>query len=177
MKPAYRNISLALSLLMIVAGMGMMAYASVPLYRMFCQVTGFGGRAQATLLKLPAKPLDRTMTVEFDSNVNPALPWEFKPLQREVTVKIGQREHIQYQARNTGSIPYTGTATFNITPVKAGVYFDKIQCFCFTQQTLKPGETKTLDVTFFIDPAINDDRNLDEVHTITLSYTFFPLKK
>jgi len=170
------NVSLAFSLLAVVAGMLMLAYASVPLYRIFCQSTGFGGVAEATSKKVHPV-INRIVTVRFDANVGQGLDWDFKPVQTQVEVKAGEEKHIEYSARNRAFRKSTGTATFNITPVKAGIYFNKIQCFCFTQQALKPGEEKRLGVTFFIDPAMNDDRDLDEVHTITLSYTFFPVNK
>jgi cytochrome c oxidase assembly protein subunit 11 len=171
-----KNLSLALNLAAIALGMVMLAYASVPLYRVFCQATGFGGKAKVAVEKAHSA-INRTMEVRFDANVSPEIDWAFKPLQTKVDVKIGADTHIAYLARNKSDRTLTGTATFNITPTKAGVYFNKIQCFCFTEQTLKPGEEKRLDVTFFIDPAINDDRDLDDIRTITLSYTFFPLKK
>lgn len=171
-----KNLSLALSLAAFVLGMVMLAYASVPLYRLFCQATGFGGIAQQDA-HTSGSVIARTVTVRFDANVNRALPWSFTPAQSQVTVKIGEQKHIEYIAENLGDFTSTGTATFNITPVKAGRYFDKIQCFCFTQQTLKPHETKRLDVTFFIDPAMAKDHDLDDVSTMTLSYTFFPVER
>jgi cytochrome c oxidase assembly protein subunit 11 len=172
-----RNVSLALSLSAIVAGMLMLAYASVPLYRLFCQTTGFGGVAQVTKISSPNLTSERIITVRFDANVSPVLPWFFAPATQDISLHIGEQKQINYIAKNLGSRTVTGTATFNITPVKAGKYFNKIQCFCFTEQLLKPHEKKNLGVTFFIDPAINNDPDLDDVHTITLSYTFFPLQK
>lgn len=176
MPSAKRNLSLALSLAAFVLGMVMLAYASVPLYRIFCQTTGFGGVAtrDATTRHTPS---DRAMVVRFDANVNPALPWSFRPAQTDVMVRVGEEKHIDYIARNESNRTTRGTATFNITPTEAGPYFSKIQCFCFTEQELKPGEEKRLGVTFFIDPAINNDRADDEIRTITLSYTFFPVQK
>ena len=169
-----RNRRTALSLLMIAVGMGCMAYASVPLYRIFCQVTGFGGTTQRAAVA-PAAIADRTITVRFDSTVAD-VPWEFEPAQREVAARVGETELIAYRAHNNARQAVTGTATFNVTPSKAGQYFDKIQCFCFTEQTLQPGESAELPVSFFIDPAILQDHNLDDVNTITLSYTFFRAK-
>lgn len=171
-----KNKSLALSLLAIVAGMAMLAYASVPLYRLFCISTGFGGTAQKSEDK--AVPvLDRQMTVRFDANTATGLPWEFVTLTKEVTLPIGQKKNIAYRATNHANSETRGTATFNVTPVKAGKYFHKVQCFCFSDQTLKPGESKELDVFFYIDPDITQDKDLDDVSTITLSYTFFPVNK
>jgi cytochrome c oxidase assembly protein subunit 11 len=169
------NRSLALSLAAVVAGMVMLAYASVPLYRLFCQATGFGGVARKDAVASHAVA-GRSITVRFDANVNGALNWSFAPAQNEVTVKLGEEKQIEYIAQNRGDMASTGTATFNISPVKAGGYFDKIQCFCFTQQTLKPHETKRLGVTFFVDPLMLKNHDLDDVSTITLSYTFFPAK-
>jgi cytochrome c oxidase assembly protein subunit 11 len=169
-----RNRRTALSLLMVVVGMGCMAYASVPLYRLFCQATGFGGTTQRAETA-PAQIADRIITVQFDATVGD-VPWEFEPVQREVAARVGETELIAYRAHNASRQGITGTATFNVTPSKAGQYFDKIQCFCFTEQTLQPGETAELPVSFFIDPAILQDHDLDDVDTITLSYTFFRAK-
>jgi cytochrome c oxidase assembly protein subunit 11 len=169
-----RNRRTLLSLVMIAVGMGCMAYASVPLYRLFCQVTGFGGTTQRAE-RAPGTVADRVITVRFDANVAD-LPWRFEPVQREVAAKVGEPQLIHYRAHNAGGRPLTGQATFNVTPDKAGQYFDKIQCFCFTEQTLKGGEAVDMPVQFFIDPAILGDRNLDDVSTITLSYTFFRAK-
>jgi len=172
--PKQRNRRTALSLLMIVVGMGCMAFASVPLYRLFCQATGFGGTTQRAETA-PAQIADRIITVQFDATVGD-VPWEFEPVQREVAARVGETELIVYRAHNASRQGITGTATFNVTPSKAGQYFDKIQCFCFTEQTLQPGETAELPVSFFIDPAILQDHDLDDVDTITLSYTFFRAK-
>jgi cytochrome c oxidase assembly protein subunit 11 len=172
---AGRNRRTVLSLLMIAVGMGCMAYASVPLYRLFCQVTGFGGTTQRVAAAPNAAASDRISTVRFDATVGD-VPWEFEPVQRAVAARVGETELIAYRAHNAARQAVTGTATFNVTPSKAGQYFDKIQCFCFTEQTLQPGESAELPVSFFIDPAILQDRNLDDVDTITLSYTFFRAK-
>ncbi|MBV8169750.1 MAG: cytochrome c oxidase assembly protein [Alphaproteobacteria bacterium] len=169
---SHRNV--VLPFVMIALGMGGMAYASVPLYRLFCQVTGFAGTTQRAEVA-PQQTGDRTITVRFDSTVAD-VPWTFEPEQRSVTLKVGETALIAYKAHNNSRIPITGTATFNVSPPKAGQYFDKIQCFCFTEQTLKAGETVDMPVTFFVDPAIAQDRNLDDVNTITLSYTFFRAK-
>ncbi len=159
---------------MILVGMGCLAYASVPLYRIFCQVTGFGGTTQRAETA-PAHAADRIITVRFDSTVAD-VPWRFEPNQRAMAVHVGETALATYHAHNVASQGVTGTATFNVTPAKAGQYFDKIQCFCFSEQTLKAGESVDMPVSFFIDPAILQDRNLDDVHTITLSYTFFRAK-
>ncbi len=152
--------------------MVMLAYASVPLYRLFCQVTGFGGTTQVSAGP-SGKLLDRQVTVRFDANTSPGLPWSFQPEQRAVTVQVGEQNLAFYRATNNGSEPIVGTATFNVTPDKAGIYFNKVACFCFTEQKLAPGESMDFPVSFFVDPAIAGDRKLDDVHTITLSYTFF----
>jgi cytochrome c oxidase assembly protein subunit 11 len=167
-----RNRTVAfLSLGVIVAMFGLVA-ASVPLYRLFCQVTGFGGTTQRAEAASETVS-DRSITVRFNADVNSRLPWRFHPAQRDLTLAIGESGLAFYQATNLSARTITGTATFNVTPFKAGPYFNKIQCFCFSEQTLKPGETVDMPVTFFVDPAILDDPNLADVHTITLSYTFF----
>jgi cytochrome c oxidase assembly protein subunit 11 len=169
-----KNRRTMMSLLMIVAGMGGLAAASPPLYRIFCQVTGFGGttmRAQA----LPTQIADRVITVRFDANVAD-MPWSFQPEQRAVRVNVGENGLISYRATNKGSTAMTGMATFNVTPEIAGPYFSKIACFCFTDQRLAPGESVDMPVSFFVDPEILKDRNLDGVNTLTLSYTFFRSK-
>lgn len=171
------NRTFALSLAATALGMLMLAYASVPLYRLFCNATGFGGIAQPTTVSAPIPVISRPVTVRFDANVSPELSWNFAPLQNSVTVHIGEKKHIEYSATNTGQAASVGTATFNISPVKAGKYFHKIQCFCFSEQPLSPQENKHLGVDFYIDPEMVKDQDLDEVDTITLSYTFFPLKK
>lgn len=150
--------------------------ASVPLYRWFCQVTGYGGTTNvASEAPAPAEigAAGRTITVRFNADVNSRLPWRFGPVQREVTVRLGEQKLAFYEARNMGDRPITGTATFNVTPAKAGYYFTKVDCFCFTEQTLAPGESAEMAVSFFVDPALADEPNLDDVTTITLSYTFF----
>ena len=166
------NGRVALLLCGLVAGMVGLSFASVPLYRLFCQVTGFGGTTQQAEVA-PETVAERLMTIRFNADINPALPWAFQPEQREVTVRIGESGLAFYRARNLSSEPVTGTATFNVTPLKAGLYFSKIDCFCFIEQRLEPGEEVAMGVSFFVDPSILEDRNLDDVTTITLSYTFF----
>jgi cytochrome c oxidase assembly protein subunit 11 len=153
--------------------MGALSYAAVPLYRMFCQATGFGGTPQRAE-KAPDRVLDRTISVRFDGNVSPDLPWSFEPAQRRLDVKIGDNVLAFYKASNTSDRPLTGTASFNVSPDVAGRYFGKIECFCFKEQTLAPGETVDMPVSFFVDPSIADDPDAARVIEITLSYTFYP---
>jgi len=148
--------------------------ASVPLYRWFCQATGYGGTTNVAAVA-PAAVAGRTIAVRFNADVNSRLPWQFGPAQREVTVSLGEQKLAFYEARNLSDRPITGTATFNVTPAKAGYYFTKVDCFCFTEQTLAPGESVDMPVSFFVDPALADAPGLDDVRTITLSYTFFPV--
>ena len=166
------------SLLIGVAGVCAMvglSFASVPLYRLFCQVTGFDGTTQ-TASALPAKTLDREVTVRFNTDIDSHLPWSFKPEIKEVKVKLGQGGLVSFRAENLRDMPLTGNAVYNVTPEDVGIYFHKIQCFCFQEQTLAARQAVDMPVYFFVDPAMNDDRNLDDVQTITLSYTFFPAK-
>ena len=156
----------------VVVGMVGLAYASVPLYELFCRVTGFGGTTQVATGESD-RVLDRRMTVRFDANVNPELSWKFVPAQRSMSLQVGETGLAFYRATNTGTETVVGTATFNVTPDKAGLYFNKVQCFCFTEQVLKPGESVDMPVSFFLDPALMDDAKMDGLTTITLSYTFF----
>ena len=167
-----RNAPVALLLCGLVAGMVGLSFAAVPLYRLFCQVTGFGGTTQVAS-EAPAQPSDRIVKVRFNADTDPALPWRFQAVQPQVSVKVGEQALIFYKARNISERAVTGTATFNVTPLKAGSYFAKVECFCFQEQRLEPGEEVEMGVSFFVDPTILEDRNLDEVKTITLSYTFF----
>ena len=167
-----RNLRVVLLLGGLVAGMTGLVAASVPLYRLFCQVTGYGGTTQRAA-EASAIVADRTMTVRFNADVNGGLPWSFQPAQREMRLAIGETGLAFYRARNLSARAITGTATFNVTPDKAGRYFSKIDCFCFTEQRLGPGATADMPVTFFVDPALLDDPNMADVRTITLSYTFF----
>ncbi|MBA8841216.1 cytochrome c oxidase assembly protein [Ochrobactrum sp. RH2CCR150] len=152
------------------------AYASVPLYTLFCQVTGYGGTTQR-VEQYSDTILDRTIKVRFDANTANGLPWDFKPVQREVTVRIGETAMIKYEGRNLFDQTTFGRASFNVSPGRAGAYFNKVQCFCFTDTTLKPGEDMEMPVVFFVDPEIVNDPDLKDVKTITLSYTFFPIEK
>jgi len=167
----HRKVALLLSAL--VVGMVGMAYAAVPLYDLFCRVTGYGGTTN-TADFAPVSVIDRTMTIRFDSNINRGLAWEFKPVELSQEIKVGESGLAFYQARNLTDETLVGTATYNVTPQSAGYYFNKIDCFCFTEQVLRPGETVDMPVTYFVDPEIEDDKNLDHVTTITLSYTFYP---
>lgn len=167
-----RNAALALMLGGLVVGMVGLAFAAVPLYRLFCQVTGFGGTTQVAE-SAPAEVGERVIKVRFNADVHGDLPWRFWPETREVTLRVGEPGLVFYGAENLSDRPVVGTATFNVTPLKAGQYFNKVQCFCFDEQALASGEMARLGVSFFVDPAIAQDRNLDEVTTITLSYTFF----
>jgi cytochrome c oxidase assembly protein subunit 11 len=170
-----RNTFVVVGLVAVVVGMAGLSFAAVPLYRLFCQVTGFGGTTQSALAA-PGAVGERVITVQFNADVSPALPWRFQPVQRKVKVRVGARSLARYRAENLSDTPLTGVTTFNVTPYKAGVYFKKIECFCFTEQSLAAGESVEMPVTFFIDPEIVNDRNLDDVTIITLSYTFFRAK-
>ncbi len=150
-----------------------LAFASVPLYRMFCQVTGFNGTTQRGL-EAPGAA-GRAITVHFDANTNARLPWRFAPEQPSQSVAIGARTMAFFNATNRAAVPITGTATFNVTPEQAGKYFTKIECFCFTQQTLKPGESIRMPVIYYVDPKILEDPDARDIDTITLSYTFYPV--
>lgn len=164
----------ALATLLVIAMVGL-AFASVPLYRLFCQVTGFAGTTQRAATADAPGPVGKMISVRFDANISSALPWEFKPERHVERVAVGAREMAFYTARNLSDRPVTGTATFNVTPVAAGQYFTKIQCFCFTDQTLKPGEEMRMPVIFYVDPKILEDRDASKISEITLSYTFYPV--
>lgn len=153
-------------------GMLMLAFASVPLYKVFCQATGFGGTTQE-FSSAPKKMEDVVLTVNFNADVSPDLPWKFEPVEREVRVKPGQNRLIAFRATNQSDQPLTGMATYNVTPFAAGPYFNKIQCFCFERQTIRPHASVNLPVSFFIDPAMLRDPEAQKITNITLSYTFF----
>ena len=170
---ASRNRKTAMIVGAVVAGMVGLSFAAVPAYRAFCQITGFDGTTQRAE-KAADRVLARKIVIRFDATVNQGLDWTFKPEQVDQTLHVGETGLAFYRARNLTDRAVTGRATFNVQPAKAGVYFKKIECFCFTEQTLKAGETASMPVTYFIDPAIADDPNLDDVQTITLAYTFFP---
>ncbi len=168
-----RRLRTALLAVLGVCCMTGVAFASVPLYRLFCQATGLNGTTNRAL----AAPggVHRSIRIAFDANTSPKLPWRFTPEQEEQDVDIGARDMAFFQATNRGAQSVTGTATYNVTPAIAGKYFTKIQCFCFTQQTLKPGETQRMPVIYFVDPKILTDPDTKDVETITLSYTFYPV--
>ena len=171
-----RNLRVALMAASVAAGMVGLSFASVPLYRLFCQVTGFGGTTQRAEAA-PAQSLGKTVSVRFDANTSGKLKWAFHPLQGPVTVKIGEQSMAYYEAINRSDETLTGTAVFNVTPPQAGAYFNKIQCFCFTEQTLKPGERIEMPVSFFVDPDMLEDADAAGIEEITLSYTFYPVDK
>jgi len=173
---AKKSSRLALVLVGVAAGMVGLAYASVPLYDLFCRVTGYGGTTQQAEEGSDVI-LDQDITVSFDANTARKMPWDFKPVKKTVTLKIGQTGIAFYEAYNPTDRTIKGTASFNVTPLKAGQYFTKIDCFCFTEQTLKPGQRVDMPVTFYVDPEIASDPNTQDVKTITLSYTFFPMEE
>jgi cytochrome c oxidase assembly protein subunit 11 len=157
-----------------VAAMVGMAFAAVPLYEMFCQVTGLAGTTQRADAA-PDSAIARDISVRFDANIGNGLGWSFRPLTRSVEIKVGAVGEAVFVAENRTGQPTTGTAVFNVTPLEAGAYFNKIACFCFDEQTLQPGERIEMPVTFFVDPAIAENSDMDSVRTITLSYTFYPV--
>jgi len=155
----------------VVIFMGALAWASVPFYDWFCRVTGFGGVTDVATAGSDTI-LDQTITIRFESALARDMPWDFKPVQREMEIRIGETALAFYEATNPTDEPIWGAASYNVAPYEAGAFFDKIDCFCFEQQVLQPGETISMPVTFFVDPAIVDDREGQYVHTITLGYTF-----
>ncbi|SFR32667.1 cytochrome c oxidase assembly protein subunit 11 [Yoonia tamlensis] len=158
----------------VVLTMGGLAYASVPFYDWFCRVTGFGGATNVADAGSDIV-LDQTITVRFDASLDRDMPWTFAPEVREMELRIGETGLAYYEAHNPLDVPIAGQAAYNVTPYEAGAFFDKIDCFCFTEQVLQPGETVMMPVSFFVDPAIVDDREGKYVHTITLSYTFYEI--
>ncbi|TAD85885.1 MAG: cytochrome c oxidase assembly protein [Sphingomonadales bacterium] len=173
---ASRNVRvglMAFAFALVMLGLG---YASVPLYRLFCQVTGFGGTTmtatESDAARAASLATGQTISIRFDASAAMGMPWTFRPGQATDTVTIGERDIATYIARNNSDQPITGMATFNVTPEQAGKYFNKIQCFCFTEQTLAPGQEVTMPVLYFVDPAMLDDPNMQGVEQITLSYTF-----
>ncbi|MBV8132164.1 MAG: cytochrome c oxidase assembly protein [Alphaproteobacteria bacterium] len=167
-----RNGATVLLLVSVVVGMVGLSFASVPLYRLFCQATGLGGTTQRAVTT-PSETAAAVVRVRFDAETAPGLGWEFRPLQSTVTVHPGEERQIFYRAVNKTGEAVTGAATYNVTPAKAGIYFDKLQCFCFTEQRLAAGEAVDMGVVFFVDPDILTDPNTSDVRTITLSYTMF----
>ena len=174
MAAARANRMTALAAALAVAAMVGASFAAVPLYRIFCQVTGFGGTTQVAArdAAVLAKGT-RLITVSMLGNVNSSLPWSFAPVKPKITLRVGENALVTYRATNFSDQTVTGIATFNVTPHKAGPYFVKVECFCFSRQTLKPGESVDMPVSFFVDPRLTKDRKLDDVTDIALSYTFF----
>jgi cytochrome c oxidase assembly protein subunit 11 len=152
------------------------AYAAVPFYNWFCRATGFNGTTQVAEAAPASAPLGRKVAVRFDSNVAGGLPWKFQPEKTEIEVKIGQVVTVYYTVTNQSARTTTGQAAYNVTPLTVGAYFTKINCFCFTEQTMAPGETREMPVVFYVDPAIVNDHENDGLNTITLSYTFYPVR-
>ena len=167
------NARIGVALAGLVFGMVGLSFAAVPLYDLFCRVTGFGGTTQVAETA-PETAADRMMTVRFDANVDTDLGWRFEPAVRTMEVSVGSQELAFYRATNTSDRPIVGTASFNVTPHKAGPHFAKIECFCFTEQVLEPGQSIDMPVQFFLDPDLMEDRKMDGVTTVTLSYTFYP---
>ena len=157
----------------VVMGMGGLSLASSELYRMFCQATGYGGTPKTENVARPSAIADGEVTVKFDANVNSALPWRFHSEKRQVRLRLGEETLVHFVAANLSDQPVAGTATFNVVPEKVAPYFSKLECFCFTEQTLAPGQEVSMPVVFFVDPALANDATANEVTSITLSYTFF----
>ncbi|MBI3705449.1 MAG: cytochrome c oxidase assembly protein [Rhizobiales bacterium] len=171
-KPLRRDMLIAACCGAFVALMVGAAYASVPLYSWFCKTTGFGGTTQVSS-QAPDHVLGRELTIRFDSNVGPGLPWKFKPERNEIKVRIGEVATVHYKVVNEAAREILGMASYNVSPPQVGSYFTKINCFCFTDQRLKAGETRELAVVFYVDPEIAKDRDQDDLNSITLSYTFY----
>lgn len=169
---ASKNKRTGMIVLSVVLAMGILAFASVPLYDLFCRVTGYDGTTQVSD-QLPDMVLDREVVIKFNADTHRNLQWDFKPEQREITVKLGQRGVTAYSAENLTAFPLAGSAIYNVTPFKAGKYFHKIQCFCFDEQILAPHERMDMPVLFYVDPQMAEDPNMDDVKVITLSYNFY----
>ena len=169
------NARLAWRLVGVVGGMLALAYAAVPLYEAFCKATGFNGTP--LVAQEGERPIvDRTVQVRFDSNVDPNLSWRFEPVQREIKVHLGEEKLVHFRATNVSQRPIVGTATYNVTPERTAGWFNKVQCFCFTEQLLQPGQSVDMPVVFFVDAEMAKDRRYDDIRTITLSYTFYEAK-
>ena len=152
------------------------SFAAVPFYNWFCRATGFNGTTQVATSAPTGKPLERTIAVRFDSNVSGGLPWKFEPEQTEIQVHIGEVVTVYYTVTNQSARTTTGQAAYNVAPLNVGAYFQKINCFCFTEQTFGPGESRQMPVVFYVDPTIAEDHENDGLNTITLSYTFYPVR-
>ena len=173
-RPGLQHRKVAVACVALVVAMVGLAYASVPLYRLFCQVTGYGGTTQRAAARSMAIS-DTPVTIRFDANVAPGLPWTFEAVTPPMTIKLGETAIATYRATSTGSGVSMGTAAYNVVPDQAGAFFNKVACFCFTEQTLQPGESAELPVQFFVDPAMANDTSAWRIKEITLSYTFFPV--
>ena len=174
-KPLRRDVLVAACCGAVVVGMVGAAYAAVPFYNWFCKTTGFGGTTQVAE-KAPEHIFGRTLTIRFDSNVTPGLPWKFLPEQNEIQVRVGEVATVHYKVVNEVAREIAAQASYNVSPPTVGAYFDKINCFCFTEQRLKAGETREMTVVFYVDPSILKDSDQDDLNTITLSYTFYRLR-
>jgi cytochrome c oxidase assembly protein subunit 11 len=152
------------------------SYAAVPFYNWFCRATGFNGTTQVATAAPSSAPLTRKIAVRFDSNVAPGLPWKFEPEQNEIEIKIGEVVTVFFKVTNEAARTTTGQAAYNVAPLTVGKYFEKINCFCFTEQTMAPGEKREMPVVFYVDPSITGDSDNDGLNTITLSYTFYPVR-
>ena len=172
---ASRNLRLGLMAAVFALGMVGLAFASVPLYRIFCQETGFNGTTQRAKVA-PGAVAGEQVGVRFDANISPQLPWRFEPEAETVRIHPGQRTTIFYDAQNLTARTTTGQAVFNVSPIQVGKYFSKIECFCFSEQTLKPGEKARMPVVFFVDPKLRTDPDTRDIDEITLSYTFYPVE-
>ena len=175
-RPLRRDVLVAACCGALVAGMVGASFAAVPFYNWFCRTTGFAGTTQVSRVA-PQHILDRTLTIRFDSNVTPGLPWKFVPEQNEIKLHIGEVATVHYKVVNEAARTVTAQASYNVSPPTVGAYFNKINCFCFTQQTMKPGETREMTVVFYVDPSIVKDPDQDVLNTITLSYTFYRLRE
>lgn len=173
-RTAQSNRRVLIGVVLAVAGMFGLSFAAVPLYGLFCRVTGYGGTTQVSARAPDVdRILPRTVTILFDAGTSRDMPWDFRPEQRSVTVHLGEQALVSYHAENRADRQITGTAIYNVTPLKAGVYFHKIECFCFGEQVLAAGQSVSMPVVFYVDPAMDSDPNMEDVDTITLSYTFF----
>ena len=175
-KPARRDMLIAACCGALVAGMVGAAYASVPFYTWFCRVTGYGGTTQVAS-NAPDHILGRTLTIRFDSNVGPGLPWRFEPEQNQISVHIGEVATVHYRVINEAAREISGQASYNVSPPQVGAYFTKINCFCFTEQRLKAGERRDMPVVFFVDPTLIDDPEQADLNAITLSYSMYPVRQ
>jgi cytochrome c oxidase assembly protein subunit 11 len=171
---AQKNARTAMVMALVALGFLALAFASVPLYRMFCQLTGFDGTPRRA--EQAPGAVAGQIGVRFDANVDQGLPWRFEPKQKTIEVAPGAKTQIFYHAQNLSARPVTGQAVFNVSPDQAGKYFNKIECFCFTEQTLKPGQSVDMPVVFFVDPKVLKDEDTKDIHEITLSYTFYPVE-